>query len=73
MWVWAEVADKPGWVGLLVYPAGMVPYVGWLVQLGLWIVITTGVAKTFNRGVGFGLGLCFLPVLFYPMLAFSND
>jgi DNA-directed RNA polymerase subunit RPC12/RpoP len=73
MWVWALVADKPGWLGLLIYPAAMIPYMGWLVQLGLWIVITIGVAKTFNRGIGFGLGLCFLPVVFYPILAFGND
>jgi predicted RNA-binding Zn-ribbon protein involved in translation (DUF1610 family) len=73
MWVWALVADKPGWVGLLIYPAGMIPYVGLLAQLAIWIVITIGVAKTFNRGIGFGLGLCFLPMVFYPILAFGND
>jgi DNA-directed RNA polymerase subunit RPC12/RpoP len=73
MWVWAVVADKPGWWGLATFSAGFIPYVGWLVQLGLWIVITIGVAKAFNRGVGFGLGLCFLPIVFYPMLAFGSD
>jgi predicted Na+-dependent transporter len=50
----------------------MIPYVGWLAQLAIWILITIGVAKTFNRGIGFGLGLCFLPVVFYLILAFGN-
>jgi len=73
MWVWAVVADRPGWLGLTTFFVGFIPYVGWLVQLGLWIVITIGVAKAFGKGVGFGLGLCFLPIVFYPILAFGND
>jgi hypothetical protein len=74
MWVWAVVGDRPGWVGLAACFAGWipVPYVGLLIELGLWIFITIGVAKAFDHGVGFGLGLCFLPVVFYPILAFDD-
>lgn len=71
-WVWARVGDKPGWVGLAACFAGFVPYVGGLLELGLWIFITISVAKAFGRGVGFGLGLCFLPVVFNPILAFDD-
>jgi hypothetical protein len=72
MWVWAEVGDRPGWVGLASYGVAFIPYVGELAQLGIWIYITIGVAKAFDRSVGFGLGLCFLPIVFYPILAFDG-
>jgi len=38
----------------------------------MWIAISIGVAKTFERGFIFGLGLAFLPTLFYPVLAFAG-
>jgi hypothetical protein len=72
MWVLAEVGDKPGWLGLLMFFSGFVPYAGGLVGLILSLVISIGVAKAFDRGVGFGVGLTLLPIVFYPILAFSN-
>lgn len=73
MWVLAEVADKPGWLGIAYCFAGGVPYVGAVASLAIFIIIALGVAKTFNRGVLFGLGLAFLPFFFYPILAFATD
>jgi hypothetical protein len=73
MWVLAEVADKPGWLGLAVYLVSWVPYVGFVLSIVLSIVICLGVSKTFNRGLLFGLGLAFLPFIFYPILAFAVD
>ena len=72
MWVWAEVADKPGWMGLLTYFAGVIPFIGFIIQLCLWIIISIGVAKTFDKGVLFGIGLFLLPFIFYPILAFCS-
>ncbi len=73
MWVLAEVADKPGWLGIAMCFAGGIPIIGPFVQLYLLVSISFGVAKTFGRGLGFGLGLSFLPLIFYPILAFSEN
>lgn len=72
MWVLAKVGDKPGWMGLLLFFGGLIPFIGPIVVLVLWAVISIGVAKAFDRGVGFGIGLTILPFVFYPILAFTN-
>jgi len=73
MWVLAEIGGKPGWWGLAACFVGFVPFVGWIMSLILAIMISIGVAETFGRGVVFGLGLCFLGFIFYPILAFSSN
>jgi len=72
-WVLAEIADKPGWWGLVMFFSAYIPYIGPLVGLVLSLVISIGVAKAFNRGVAFGVGLCLVPFVFYPILAFSSS
>jgi hypothetical protein len=73
MWVLAEVGDKPGWLGLLMFFSGYIPYVGPLAGLALSFVISIGVARAFGRGIGFGVGLTLVPIVFYPILAFARD
>ncbi len=73
MWVLALVADQSGWVGLGACFGGGVPVIGPIIQIGLWLVLSLGVAKTFNRGVLFGIGLLILPFIFFPILAFTGD
>jgi hypothetical protein len=73
MWVLAEVGDKSGWMGLAMCFCGAIPVVGNMLQLILWVTISLGVARTFDRGVGFGIGLSVVPFVFYPILAFSRD
>lgn len=73
MWVLAEVGDKSGWTGLAMCFCGALPVVGPMLQMVLWITISIGVAKTFERGTGFGIGMGALPFIFYPILAFSRD
>jgi hypothetical protein len=73
MWVLAEVGDKPGWMGLAVYFCGVIPFIGIIIQWVLMITISIGVSRTFERGVGFGIGLGLLPFIFYPIPAFSRD
>jgi hypothetical protein len=72
-WVLAEVGDKPGWLGLLSGAVNIIPWVGGFISIALAIIIYIGVAKTFNRGVLFALGLVFLPFIFLPILAFTSD
>jgi len=73
MWVLAEVGDKPGWLGLLFCFGGAIPFIGPIVVLVLWAVISIGVARAFGHGVGFGIGLTIVPFVFYPILAFASD
>jgi len=73
MWVLAEVGDKSGWTGLAMCFCGAIPVVGNILQMILWVTISLGVARTFDRGVGFGIGLSVVPFVFYPILAFSRE
>ncbi len=59
-----RIAGHPWWYLLLL----MIPIVA-LVPL---ILVPIGVARRFGKGVAFGLGLLFLPFIFYAVLAFSD-
>jgi len=72
-WVLAEVGERPGWIGVLALVSTFIPFVGWIIGVALSVYITIGVAAVFRRGVVFGLGLTFLPFVFYPILAFASD
>ena len=73
MWVLARVGEQSGWVGIGFCFAWCVPVIGSLIQSYLWITLSFGVAKTFNRGFIYGLGLSILPIIFFPILAFTGD
>ena len=75
MWVLADIGGKPGWMGLLMCFSVFIPfpYVGSIIGYVLWIIISFGVAGAFNRSVVFGIGLSFVPSIFYPILAFTKD
>lgn len=62
--VWAEVADKPIWWGLLLFVPG--------VNVIFSILLSIAIAEQFGEGAGFGIGLWLLPFIFYPMLAFGG-
>jgi len=51
------------WLLLLVVP---------VVNLYAVYKINAGVARAFGRGIGFGLGLTFLGILFYPLVGFGD-
>ena len=72
MWVLAQVGGMSGGIGLLMCFSNLIPVIGNLIGWVLWIIISLGVAKAFGRGVLFGIGLSFLPWIFYPILAFSK-
>jgi hypothetical protein len=74
MWVYAKVADQSGWLGLSTYFLGWIPlpYVAEIIGIAIHLVLGVGVAKKFSRGILFGIGLCFLPFIFFPILAFSD-
>lgn len=85
MWKTFTKAGEPGWaaiipiynswilvkisgVGAIWFVMMFVPFIN-LVAL---IITSLGIAKVFNKGGGFGIGLAFLSPIFYPILAFGD-
>jgi hypothetical protein len=72
LYVLAQIGDKPGWMGLVVVFSSLIPIVGPIVAMVFMFIISMGVAKAFEKGIVFGFGLFLLPLIFYPILAFSG-
>jgi hypothetical protein len=64
LFVLMKIAGKPWWWGLLLF----VPILGLVIA----IFYNLALAERFGKGQLFGLGLCFLPLFFFGMLAFSD-
>lgn len=64
VYITMKIAGKPGWWVVLYF----IP----LVNLVIHIVASISLAQNFGKSVAFGLGLVFLPFVFYPVLAFSD-
>ena len=60
-----EICGKPAWWVILF----IVPFVNVIIAIMLCISL----AKKFGHGVGYGLGLAFLGVIFMPMLGFGSS
>lgn len=60
----ARMGGKPGWWGLLMLIPllGLIPY----------CIVVHNVSRNFGQGIGFTLGLIFLPFIFYPILGFGD-
>lgn len=63
-YILAEMVLGNGWLSLLI----LVPYIGWVMEL----VLLYRLGKEFLMGTLFCLGLVLLPLIFLPILAFSN-
>lgn len=61
----AKLAGRDWWWGLLI----IVPCIGWIFQI---ILLNDTSVKLFGKGIGYTLGLIFLPFIFFPMLAFGS-
>ncbi len=68
----SRMADKNEGMGWLCGASPFIPYVGLVIYMILIAIFCVGIARTFEKGVLFGLGLFFLPFIFYPILAFSG-
>jgi len=59
-----EIVGKPiWWIILMIIP---------LVNLIVYIIVLIELAKRFGKGIGFALGLLFLPFIFFPVLGFGS-
>ncbi len=59
-----KIAGKPGW-WIILY---LIP----LVNIVIGIIVCIDIAKNFGKDAGFGIGLAFLGIIFYPILAFGD-
>lgn len=59
-----KITGKPVWWIVLMF----IPLVNAIVG----ILLALALAEKFGKGAGFGLGLAFLPFIFYPILAFGD-
>ncbi|MDY0087166.1 MAG: DUF5684 domain-containing protein [Coriobacteriia bacterium] len=59
-----QIVQRPAW-WLLLY---LVP----IVNVVISIIVTVDTARVFGKGVGFALGLMFLPYIFYVILGFGD-
>lgn len=84
-WAVFEKADHAGWKAIIpIYNLYVMLQIGenawwWLVLLLVPVVniyaaykIHAGVARSFGRGIGFGLGLAFIGIIFFPLLGFGG-
>ena len=63
--VWLKIIGKP-WYWLILF---LIPYLNFIFII--WAFNLT--SKSFGKGVGFTLGLLFLPVIFFPILGFGSS
>jgi len=60
-----KVVGRPGWWLLLF----LVPFLGFVIL----IIVMNDLSKSFGHGVGFTLGLVFLSLIFFYVLAFGSS
>lgn len=60
-----KIVGRPAWWLLLFF----IPIVNFIVG----VIISIDVAKAFEKGVGFAIGLLILPVIFYPILGLGDS
>ena len=64
IYVWCKIVGRPGWWVILM----LIPFVNVIVA----IILCIDLAKSFGKGVGFGIGIVFLGFIFLPILGFGD-
>lgn len=64
IFVLCKIVGKPTWWTLLIF----IPIVNYIII----IIMIHGMSKSFGKGAGYTVGLIFLGIIFYPMLAFGD-
>jgi len=85
MWKVFVKAGEPGWAAIVpIYNAVILLKISgkpiwWIVMLFIpcvsivfLLLIALELAKSFGKDAGYGIGLFFLPFIFYPLLGFGN-
>lgn len=82
-WKVYSKAGQPGWACFIPIYGQVVlmrivgrPVFLWVILtiifFPIYIIVCIDLAKSFGKGAGFGLGLFFLPPIFFPMLGFGS-
>lgn len=62
-----QMTGKPlWWIALMI-----IPFVNIIASPIINLLIYIELSKKFGKGIGFGIGLAFLPIIFLPILAFG--
>jgi hypothetical protein len=64
LYIWCKIVGRPWWWIILM----LIPFVNIIVG----IILCIDTAKSFGKGVGFGIGLALLGVIFWPILGFGS-
>lgn len=64
MYVWCKIVGRPGWWVILMF----IPFVNIIIG----IIVCIDMAKSFGKGVGFGIGIALLGIIFLPILGFGS-
>jgi hypothetical protein len=64
LWVLLEIVGRPGWWIILFF----IPFV----NIVIWFLVALDLAKSFDHGTGFAIGLFLLPWLFYLILGWGE-
>jgi hypothetical protein len=64
LYIWCKIVGRPWWWILLM----LIPFVNFIVA----IILCIDMAKSFGKGVGFGIGLALLGLIFWPILGFGS-
>lgn len=64
IYVMCKVAGRPGWWLILL----LIPIVNFIIA----IILNVDISKRFGNGVGFAIGMIFLPFIFWPILGFGS-
>lgn len=71
MFILLEVVGLPGWWLLVMIVIAFIPVIN-LLNFAISVYISYRLALSFGKGVGFTIGLIFLPFIFQPILAFGR-
>jgi Family of unknown function (DUF5684) len=63
-YILCKIVGRPGWWVILL----LVPFVNFIIG----IILCIDLAKSFGKGVGFGIGLILLGLIFFPILGFGS-
>jgi hypothetical protein len=72
LYVYTQIIRRPPW-WMILYFAGIVPFIGAIGLLILSIVDSVRLSRVFGKPDVFAVGLIILGFLFYPILAFGNS
>ena len=64
IYIWCKIVGRPAWWIILM----LIPFVNFIIC----IILCIDLAKSFGKGAGFGLGLAFLGIIFFPILGFGT-